>query len=72
MVDVTYIDEDGSAPEVDFLGVSFRSGEPVVVEDTEKLRLIRLNRFFVVDESTEEPVKRGPGRPPKAKDEGGE
>ncbi len=69
MADVTYLDEDGAAPVVEFLGIEFRDGVPVSVEDESKLAMIRLNRFFVVEDAT---AKRGPGRPPKAKDEGGE
>lgn len=67
MADVTYLDEDGSAPVVKFLGIEFRDGVPVSVEDESAIDLIRLNRFFVVEDA----VKRRPGRPPKV-NEGGE
>lgn len=72
MAKVTYLDEDGSAPAVEFMGIAFRDGEAVIVDNEAKLRMIGLNRFFVVEEGSDEPVKRGPVRPPKTKEEGGE
>lgn len=47
-------------------GVKFPKGEAVEVTDEYMIAKARGNQFFKVEE-TNEPVKRGPGRPPKVK-----
>lgn len=71
---IIYRDPDGGeSPHVEWLGVAFDHGEPVMVENADLIERARKNAHFEVieDETSEgeteqvETVKRGPGRPRK-------
>lgn len=49
-------------------GIKFEKNVPVSVDNPDMIRRAKGNRFFRVED--DDPPKRGPGRPPKVRDDG--